>query len=81
MSVDLFGALVDASRHMRCTSGLFAVMAAAMSLSTVVLPALGGRHDEAALALADGSRQIDDAGRGGVLAVLHEQALVGVTPA
>ncbi len=29
-------------RYMRCTSGLFAVMAAAMSLSTVVLPALGG---------------------------------------
>ena len=29
-------------RYMRCTSGLFAVIAAAMSLSTVVLPALGG---------------------------------------
>lgn len=43
----------------------------------MVLPALGGETDEAALALADGGRQIDDAGRGGVLAVLHEQALVG----
>ncbi len=30
------------SRHMRCTSGLLAVIAAAMSLSTVVLPAFGG---------------------------------------
>ena len=30
------------SRHMRWTSGLFAEMAAAMSLSTVVLPAFGG---------------------------------------
>ena len=30
------------SRHMRCTSGLFAVMAAAMFFSTVVLPAFGG---------------------------------------
>ena len=30
------------SRHMRCTSGLFALMAAAMSLRMVVLPAFGG---------------------------------------
>ena len=30
------------SRHMRCTSGLFAVMEAAMSLRMVVLPAFGG---------------------------------------
>ena len=29
-------------RHIRCTSGLFAVMAEAMSLRMVVLPALGG---------------------------------------
>ena len=30
------------SRHIKCTSGLFAVIAAAISLSTVVLPAFGG---------------------------------------
>ena len=65
-------------RQMRCTSGLFAEMAAAMSLSTVVLPAFGGRHDETALTFADRRGQVDDAGGDGVLAMLHGEALVRI---
>ncbi len=41
------------------------------------LARLGGRDDQATLALADGSDQIDGTTRDGILAVLHVQALVG----
>ncbi len=42
------------------------------------LAGLRRADDQAALALADGAHKVDDAGRDGVLAVLHMEALVGV---
>ena len=42
------------------------------------LARLGRAHDEAALALADGCHKIDGTAGDGVLATLHDQALVGI---
>ncbi len=42
------------------------------------LAGLRRADDQAALALADGAHEVDDASRDGVLAVLHMEALVGV---
>ena len=42
------------------------------------LAGLRGAHDKAALALADGSHEIDGAPCDGVLAVLHDEGLVGI---
>ena len=48
------------STTMRWASGLLAVIALAMACRMSVLPALGGRDDQAALALADRRDQVDD---------------------
>ena len=49
------------STTIRWHSGLLVVIALAIACRIVVLPAFGGRHDQAALALADRRDDVDDA--------------------
>ena len=63
---------------MRWTSGLFVAIALAIACSTIVLPALGGDDDQAALALADRRDEVDDARDEVVRRGLEAQALLRV---
>ncbi len=74
---DLLGALVHQQAeevHLRVVGG----NGLADVLEHRGLARLGGRDYEAALTLADGCHQVYGAAGNGVLAVLHDQALVGV---
>ena len=67
------------SSTMSLTSGLLASIDLAIVFMTVVLPAFGRRHDDAALALADRRHEVDDPRRHvrRIRRVLEAQPLVG----
>ena len=66
------------STTIRWHSGLFRVIALAMSCMIVVLPAFGRRHDQGALPLADRHDQVDHPGGQLVAGGLQAQPLVRV---
>ena len=74
---DLLGALVHEQAE-EVHLGVVGGDGLADALEHRGLAGLGGTHDQATLALADGSHEVDGTTGDGVLPVLHDQALVGV---